>query len=85
MSQESGGAELQALRRMVVAWKESYGEMAETAEEAVLFAGDLRAELEDVLYPYLVRLQETGSIQAGEFTEFIDFCERQAKELGARV
>ncbi|HEV8681257.1 MAG TPA: hypothetical protein VGS09_00565 [Actinomycetota bacterium] len=85
MSQESGGTELEALRRMVLGWKDSYRRMAGTTEEAVLFAGELRAELEEVVYPYMVRLRECGYIEAAEVTDFIEFCERQAGELGARV
>lgn len=85
MSQEAGRAELESLRRMVLAWKDNYGTMAGTSDEAALFAGDLRAEVEEVVYPYLVRLRECGHIEATEASEFIDFCERQARELGARV
>ncbi|HZD00669.1 MAG TPA: hypothetical protein VFA46_10915 [Actinomycetes bacterium] len=80
---EQGRAELEALRRMVVAWAEGYAAQAKTAEDEAFFGRELLLEVEEVVYPYLVRLEESGYIGVSDAAEFMRFCEGQARELAA--
>lgn len=84
MSEEGHGkTEVESLRRMVLAWTDGYRSMAETAEDGAFFAKELMSEVEEVVYPYLTRLETTGYIQVTEINAFMAFCERLAGELGA--
>jgi hypothetical protein len=78
-----GKTEVESLRRMVVAWTDGYRGLVESAEDGTFFAKELMSEVEEVVYPYLTRLETTGYIQVTEISEFMVFCEGLAGELGA--
>ncbi|WP_027717703.1 hypothetical protein [Desulfovirgula thermocuniculi] len=71
-----GKAELEALRQVVLAWKEDYSRWAGATAPA-----DFLAEVEEMVYPYLRRLYECRYIGEEQVREFWRFCEEQAKAL----
>jgi hypothetical protein len=71
-----GKTELEALRQMVLAWKQDYLQWAGTTA-----ASDFRHEIEEVVYPYLRRLYDCQFIDDCAFREFMSFCDEQVREL----
>ncbi|MFZ0699773.1 MAG: hypothetical protein WAN74_06270 [Thermoplasmata archaeon] len=71
-----GDEELRALRARVLMWKESYREWP--PEEA---ARQFEWEVQEIVYPYLVRLADAGYISTTEYHEVSGFIEQQVREL----
>ncbi len=80
MADANGLLELVRLKRMVVAWKESYLRSG-PAESAELVAREFWGELDEYIYPYLRRLRETGYIDNSNWDDFWEFCRQQWEEL----
>ncbi len=72
--------ELEFLRAMVLAWKEDYLRAAEGGG-AEFLASDFAEEVEEVVYPYLRRLEESGYIAPEEVSSFLEFCYGQVREV----
>ena len=73
---EAGRAELAALARTVLAWKESYIRL-EYQDAAI----DFMEEIDNLVYPYLKRLFECGYIDETQFRLFLNFCDQQMNEI----
>jgi hypothetical protein len=72
----SGDEELRALRQRILMWKESY--RAWPPEEA---ARQFEWEIQELVYPYLVRLVDEGYVSATEYNEVSLFIGQQIREL----
>lgn len=75
-SASSGDEELRALRQRIVMWKESY--RAWPPEEAVR---QFEWEVQEIVYPYLVRLVDEGFISQTNYDEVSRFIGEQIREL----
>jgi hypothetical protein len=82
-SRREGREELESLRAMVLAWTEDYLRAAEDGG-ADFLASDFVQEVEEVVYPYLRRLEDSGYIGAEEVSSFLDFCYAQVRQVLAR-
>jgi hypothetical protein len=71
-----GVEELRALRERIVMWKESYREWP--PEEA---ARQFEWEVQEIVYPYLVRLVDAGYISQAHYNEVSLFIGEQIREL----
>jgi len=73
-------SELAGLREMVLAWKEDYLRWASTSAPS-----DFLNEVEEMVYPYLRRLYECKFIDSWQASEFMRFCEEQAREISNSI
>jgi hypothetical protein len=79
--EEDGQKELEALKGMVLAWKESYLQAAREGEGGDVLALELLEEIEQQVYPYARRLLECDYIDQTEISQFLDFCHAQVEDL----
>lgn len=75
--------ELQSLKGMVLAWKQSYLQAMPAGGDVEFLVHEFTEELDTHLYPYARRLRECNYISSDEAKEFLDFCYAQALELRA--
>ncbi len=75
--------ELQSLKGMVLAWKQSYLQAAMPDGDWEFLMHEFIEELDTHVYPYTKRLYECNYLSQEEATEFLDFCYAQALELRA--
>jgi hypothetical protein len=78
---KAGEEELEILKRMVLAWKESYFRSAPPNGEGEYLCQDFSHEIEEYVYPYVRRMCLTDHIDQVQASEFLDFCYRQVREL----
>ncbi len=75
--------ELQSLKGMVLAWKQSYLQAVPPDGDVEFLVHEFIEELDTHLYPYARRLCECNYISSDEAQDFLDFCYAQALELRA--
>lgn len=75
-SAPGGDEELRALRQRIVMWKESYRSWP--TDEAV---EQFEWEVQELVYPYLVRLVDAGYISQANYNEVSSFIVEQIREL----
>jgi hypothetical protein len=75
------GEELERLKGMVFAWKESYRQGAPSEGESEFLAQDLLEEIEDQVYPYVRRMYECNYLSQSEVEELMQFCYEQVENL----
>jgi len=73
---ESFEKEIETLKKMVLAWRESYEELPYPGCER-----DFIFEIEEYILPYLRRLYECGYINESHISNFLSFCYEQVDEL----
>lgn len=78
---DEGTKELESLRVMITAWKESYAKMAREAGGSEFFCEELWREIEEFAFPYVTRMLETRCIDGAQLGEFVEFCNQQIQEL----
>jgi len=78
-----GVEELDTLRGMVLAWREHYFQSAPPrgGQDFLFLCKDFSDEIEDYIYPYVLRMLGTEHIDQGQAREFLDFCYRQVLGL----
>ena len=79
--EENVRKELDALRGMVLAWKENYLRWASPEGGDEFLAEEFSNEIQTHVYPYVRRLYETNHLQEREIREFLDFCYAQVEDL----
>ncbi len=79
--EENVQKEVEALRRMVLAWKKSYLESVPPDGEGEFLVKEFLEEIETNLSPYLRRLFECNYVTQSEADEFLGFCYNQAEDL----
>lgn len=73
--------ELQSLKGMVLAWKQSYLQEVPPGGDVEYLVHDLVEEIDTHVYPYTRRLCECNYLSHDEAKDFLDFCYAQALEL----
>jgi hypothetical protein len=79
--EENVHKELETLKGMVVAWKESYLQIAREGGGGEHLALELLEEIEHQVYPYARRLFECSYITRTETDQFLEFCYSQVEDL----
>ena len=79
--EENVQREVETLKRMVLAWKESYLGEAPSDGGGEFLAQDFMEEIEDQVYPYVRRMYECKYLSGSEAKELLDFCYTQVEEL----
>lgn len=78
--------ELQSIKGMVLAWKQSYlAEAPPPGEDGEYLLLDFQQEIETHVYPYAMRLYECNYLSSSETREFLEFCQSQVLELQATL
>jgi predicted translin family RNA/ssDNA-binding protein len=83
--EEIARKELEALRRMVLTWKESYLKWVTPEGGDEFLAEELSEEIERHVYPYIRRLYQTDYLNQAEAREFLHCCHSQVEELRAAL
>jgi len=73
--------ELEALKGMVLAWKESYRQAASPGGQDEHLADDFWEEVQTHTFPYTRRLFECQYLSESELQGFVEFCCVQVEEL----
>jgi len=73
--------ELQSIKGMVLAWKQSYLDDAPPPGEGDYLVEDFQEEIQMHVYPYTRRLLECNYLSEAEVSEFLEFCHNQVLEL----
>jgi hypothetical protein len=73
--------ELEVLKNMVVAWRESYQVAGSPGGSDEFLVREFAEEIEVHVYPYARRLWECDYLSPAEADEFMNFCSRQVEEL----
>ncbi len=73
--------ELDTLKGMLHNWKKGYLSWASPDGDNEYVLLEFREELEQQLYPYVMRLRETEHLNASEVKEFMDYCYSQVEDL----
>jgi hypothetical protein len=73
--------ELEVLKGMVTAWRDSYQAASPADGEGDYLVHEFVEEIEIHVYPYARRLWECDHLSQAEADEFLDFCYRQVEEL----
>ncbi len=73
--------ELQAIREMVLMWKNKYFSESDSTGGDEFLASDFMEEIETFVIPYIRRLIETGYLNEIESREFMDACFKEVQDL----
>ncbi|MFB3917542.1 MAG: hypothetical protein ACE14M_12485 [Terriglobales bacterium] len=73
--------EVEVLKGMVLAWRQSYARAAPPDGESDYLVSDFLEEIEMHVYPYTRRLCECSYLTSAEASDFLEFCYTQAAEL----
>ncbi len=74
--------ELESLKTMVLAWKESYMKLAlEEGGGSEYLLKEYDAEVEEFVFPYVYKIMRLGGMEAWELQDFMSFCQAQSQEL----
>lgn len=74
--------ELESLKTMVVAWKESYMKLAlEEGGDSTYLVREYDAEIEEFVFPYVHKIMKLGGMEIDELETFMGFCQAQTREL----
>ncbi len=75
-------AEIEAVKQMIVGWKESYMRQADELGGGMFLCEELWSEVRELASPYIYRMVMCGYITIEEYDEFMGFCASQVEELG---
>ncbi len=78
-------SELTELKRIILSWRERYGEIAQETGGGEFLWKDFREEIEEMAFPYVARLFRAGAIDEDELTDFRLYCRGQVEELSRIV
>jgi len=73
--------EIEKLKGMVVAWRDSYEAAGPADGSADFLLHDFIEEIDTHVYPYARRLWECDYVSKAEAGELLNFCYRQVEEL----
>lgn len=74
--------ELESLKTMVVAWRESYEKLAlEEGGNCMYLVKEYAAEIEEFVFPYVYKIMKLGGMEMDELESFMGFCQAQTREL----
>ncbi len=74
--------ELESLKCMIVAWKESYIKRAyEEGEGCAYLLREYVGEIDEMVYPYVYKIYKLGGMEREDLDSFMDFCQAQAIEF----
>ena len=73
--------ELEDLKTIVVAWKESYIKLARENGGGEYLVEEYSSEIDELVFPYVYKIMKLGGMEMEDFTVFSRFCYRQVLEL----
>ncbi len=73
--------ELDSLRTMVLAWKESYVKLAGEEGGGEYLVKEYSAEIDEFVFPYVYKIMKLGGMELWELQDFMNFCQHQTQEL----
>lgn len=73
--------ELEDLKTMVLAWKESYIKMARENGGGEYLVEEYSSEIEEFVFPYVYKIMKLGGMEMEDLQVFTRFCQRQTLEL----
>jgi len=73
------------MKRIVLAWKGSYLELADEIGGGNFLWKDFLEEIEEYASPYVMRMFQVGAIDEDQITDFQRFCRIQVEELSKMV
>ncbi len=73
--------ELEDLKTIVVAWKESYIKLARENGGGEYMIEEYNSEIEEMVFPYVYKIVKLGGMEMGDLQAFSRFCQRQVLEL----
>jgi len=79
--EEQISKELEAIKKMVQTWKESYLREAPDNGKAEYLVEDLSQEIQTFVHPYVRRFLELGYLSEFEAREFLDQCDGEVEGL----
>lgn len=77
--------ELEDIKRIVLAWKGSYQEIAGEIGGGAFLWKDFLEEIEEIASPYVLRMFHVGAIDGDQVADFRQFCRKQVEELSKLV
>jgi len=78
--------ELEDLKSVVVAWKESYLKLAsEERGDNSYLVKEYEAEIWEFVFPYVFKIMKLGGMEIDEMDSFMGFCQAQIRELYERL
>lgn len=79
--EELARKELEAIRGMVLTWKNAYLREVPDDGDADFLVEDFEDEIRTYVYPYVRRLYETNYLSMFEAKEFLDFCSGEVEHF----
>jgi hypothetical protein len=79
--EENVRKELETLKGMVIAWRESYRQAGSADGSDEFLIHEFAEEIQLHVHPYARRLCECNYLSTAEVDEFLNFCDRQVEEL----
>ncbi len=73
--------ELEDLKTMVLAWKESYIKMARENGGGEYLVEEYNSEIEEFVFPYVYKIAKLGGMEMEELHVFVRLCQHQTLEL----
>ncbi|MDH3258769.1 MAG: hypothetical protein OEM19_04820 [Deltaproteobacteria bacterium] len=65
------------MKKIILAWKESYLKLARESGGGEILAKDYEGEIEEFAFPYIMTMFKSEIISEEEMKEFMDFCQTQ--------
>jgi len=73
--------ELEDVKAMIVAWKESYYKIAVEDGGGEAMCDELYLDIQELALPYIASLRRFGRISEQEYMDFMLFCREQVDDL----
>ena len=73
--------ELEDLKAIVVAWKESYIKLARENGGGEFLVEEYSSEIDELVFPYVYKMVKLGGMDMEDLMVFSRFCYRQVLEL----
>ena len=73
--------ELEDLKTIVVAWKESYIKLARENGGGESLVEEYSSEIDELVFPYVYKILKLGGMEMEDLMVFSRFCYRQVLEL----
>ncbi len=73
--------ELEDLKTIVVAWKESYIKLARENGGGEYLVEEYSSEIDELVFPYVYKILKLGGMEMEDLMVFSRFCYRQVLEL----
>ncbi|MBE0568776.1 MAG: hypothetical protein IH577_03750 [Deltaproteobacteria bacterium] len=77
--------ELEELKKIVLAWRDSYGDVAREIGGGDFLWKDFLEEIEEYAVPYIAGLRRVGAIDEEQRSDFDRFCRGQVELLSKKV